>query len=157
MPAKYTPERFFAQHTVNENGCHVWSGSLHKDGYGQLNYMRKYWLAHRLAWTLTKGQIPDGLCVCHRCDNPPCFNPEHLFLGTHARNMGDMKAKGRRKNVNQGTSNGRSKVTWEQASEIRRLYAAKELNQVQLGERFGITQTSISLLLRNKTWVVNHL
>lgn len=152
MPAKYTPERFFSQARPNERGCKIWNGSLQKDGYGQLNYQSKGWLAHRLSWTLTNGPIPEGMCVCHSCDNPPCINPEHLFLGTNSENMADMKAKGRRKNVNAGEKNGRAKLTWEDVTEIRRAYAAKEVNQLQLAKKFPISQTSISLLLKNKIW-----
>ena len=79
------------------DGCVEWPRGRSRSGYGQLRSEdRTPWLAHRLAWTLTNGPIPDGLLVCHRCDNPPCVNPEHLFLGTHVDNMRDMVQKGRR-------------------------------------------------------------
>lgn len=80
-------------------GCWEWMGSYFGTGYGQftvrMGRTRKNWIAHRYAWARTFGPIPDGLWVLHRCDNPKCVRPDHLFLGTHADNMADMKAKGR--------------------------------------------------------------
>lgn len=77
-------------------GCHVWQGST-VAGYGHLYVDGKLKLAHRVSWELAKGEIPEGLFVLHKCDNPPCINPEHLFAGTHEDNMKDMDAKGRRR------------------------------------------------------------
>ncbi len=79
----------------NHNGCWVWIGALDTLGYGHLTIKRKLRLAHRVSWELANGSIPDGLHVLHHCDNPPCVNPSHLFLGTHLDNMRDMIAKGR--------------------------------------------------------------
>jgi hypothetical protein len=76
-------------------GCWVWSGATNRKGYGVYIFRGKYVGAHRVAWTLFRGPIPDGLFVLHRCDNPPCLNPDHLFLGTHNDNMIDMVLKGR--------------------------------------------------------------
>jgi predicted XRE-type DNA-binding protein len=150
---KYTPEHFFSVLFKQENGCWKWPKSLHKDGYGHLTYHGKYWLASRLAWHLSNGDIPDGMCVCHKCDNPACCNPDHLFLGTHAENMNDMKHKGRRKKINAHEKNGRAKLTKQDVMQIRHLYHAKKATQTQLAKLFGITQTSISLIVRNKSWV----
>lgn len=75
--------------------CWPWTGSRTRTGYGKCSVDGRHVAAHRLAWQLTNGPIPDGLHVLHRCDNPPCCNPGHLFLGTHTDNVRDMLAKGR--------------------------------------------------------------
>ena len=77
------------------NDCIEWPLYRHEDGYGQLRVGEKKWRVHRLAWTFMYGEIPEGMCVLHRCDNPPCFNPKHLFIGTKADNTKDMISKGR--------------------------------------------------------------
>ncbi len=82
-------------------GCWLWVGAYHKTGYGLISSdaderkRRKNILTHRAVWTVVNGDIPDGLFVLHRCDNPPCVNPSHLFLGTQRDNIADMHAKGR--------------------------------------------------------------
>ena len=78
-----------------EQGCWVWRGRRTRFGYGQFEFRGRTWVAHRLAWTLLRGTIPDGLCVCHICDNPPCVNPEHLFVTTYQGNSDDMVRKER--------------------------------------------------------------
>ena len=153
MPAKNTPDKFWSMCEKRENSCWEWSKCLHKDGYGQLNYHRKYWLAHRLAWALTNGEIPPGMCVCHKCDNPKCINPDHLFLGSHADNMNDMKKKGRRKGINAGEANGRAKITQRIADEMRRKYKEGGHTQMQLSAMYGLSQPTVSLILLNKAWV----
>lgn len=75
--------------------CIEWTGLRIRRGYGQTSLHNRRIMAHRLAWIIANGPIPDGLCVCHRCDNPPCCNVEHLFLGTVKDNTQDMVAKGR--------------------------------------------------------------
>ena len=89
-------------YTVSQTGCWIWNGPTNNSGYGtyrrdlfQVPYKDSIQLAHRHAWTLTNGPIPDGLYVCHTCDTPPCINPDHLFLGSAADNLRDAQAKGR--------------------------------------------------------------
>ena len=88
--------RFWSK--VNQRGpddCWEWQEGKSKQGYGQFTLYGAHLRAHRFAWMLTHGPIPDEMLVCHKCDNPPCCNPSHLFLGTHLDNQRDKKAKGR--------------------------------------------------------------
>lgn len=87
-------ERFFEK--VDRSGdCWIWNGSRDGKGYGSFYLEGRLHKAHRAAWMLLKGPIPDGIEACHRCDTPPCCNPDHIFLGTHAENMADARTKGR--------------------------------------------------------------
>lgn len=105
MPARMTEELFWSKVDIrSENECWPWLGCKDKDGYGQLRWADKYERqnvkAHRVAWELKKGPIPEGLGVLHNCDSPDCINYEkHMFLGTQADNQRDMSAKGRNHNT----------------------------------------------------------
>lgn len=88
-------QKLKSQVLVTENGCWEWQGFRHKKGYGDMSYRCKNWRVHRLAYHLFHGPIPKGMVICHTCDNRPCCNPLHLFLGTFDINNKDMAAKGR--------------------------------------------------------------
>lgn len=89
-------EAGFWSRLMHRDGCMVWSGSKNRHGYGTVRYKGRCLLVHQLSWILKNGPIPEGMCVCHSCDNPTCGKPDHLWLGTHKENMDDMTRKGRR-------------------------------------------------------------
>lgn len=127
-------ERFVVR---KPDGCWGWTGKVGSTGYPDLTPGR----GHRTAYELFVGPIPDGLYVLHRCDNPPCTNPSHLMLGTHADNMADAARKGRL-----GT-----KLNVEQVRKIRALGAAGA-GHLQLAVRFDVTKDTIRRILRRETW-----
>jgi hypothetical protein len=109
--------------------------------------------AHRVSWEMARGPIPRGLYVCHRCDNPPCVNPAHLFIGTQTDNMADMKAKGRwRGGERRPERYSSTNLTWEGVREIRRLYVGG-MSVKDLAPRFGICKSSVRNIIHGRTWV----
>lgn len=114
--------------------------------------------AHRVAWELTHGPIPDGLNVLHDCDNPPCVNPEHLFLGTQVDNSKDMDAKGRRNNGvrdQRGEKNNGRKLTEATAQTVLDLYAAG-CAQADIMRSTGVTRANVWAIVHRKSWVHLH-
>ena len=150
MPRGQTPEEFFAK-AVEVDGCLVWSGTKSKDGYGQTSYQGKQILAHRLAYLLTHGSIPEGVEICHDCDNPPCIKPAHLFPGTHAENMSDMKAKKRSGRL-PGSKHGRAKITEETVLQIRKEYIPLKFTYRMLSEKHGVSMRAVEHILRGDQW-----
>jgi hypothetical protein len=137
------------------SGCWLWQGRRNHQGYGlwREHASGKNWVVHRLIWELFNDQpVPDGLQVCHTCDNPPCCNPEHLWIGTATDNAQDKVAKGRwRGGDTRGELNGQSKLTEPQVVEIRRRVAAGE-TRTALALEFGVHLITVSQLVRRLTW-----
>jgi len=139
----------------NKKDCWPWSGAKKPNGYGNVRIDKKYLVAHRVAFTLANGPIPDGYIVCHICDNPSCCNPSHLMLGTVKSNSADMLIKNRQKtpeSAARGVVNGMSKLDDQSVTEIRRAYRSKELNQYELADAYGVSQATIGAIVNNKTW-----
>ena len=134
----------------NSESCWEWQGGKTPDGYGKAGHKHRNYLAHRLAWELTFGPIPEGLQVLHRCDNPPCCNPAHLFLGTHADNMRDMAAKSRRDS--HGEKNNRAKLTVKQVLEIRERYIPDGSRNSVLAAEYGVCAATIGNVGKRETW-----
>lgn len=129
--------------------CWEWTASKHFSGYGEIGYLGKKHKAHRISWMIHHGEIPEGLYVLHKCDNPACVNPDHLFLGTHNDNMADKMQKGRCSAL-KGESNGESRLTEQQVKEIRALYPS--FNQIKIGKMFNVSNTTISKIVRRESW-----
>lgn len=126
--------------------CWPWKAYRLKKGYGQLQRTEGgTQLAHRIAFELTHGPVPPGMLVCHRCDNPPCCNPAHLFLGTNDENMADMARKGRASRQ-YGEAHGLCKLSDDQVREIRRRFAAGEAKR-KLGREFGVRHSHIRAIV----------
>lgn len=124
--------------------CWPFTGFLNALGYGQMTENRTSVGAHRVAWRAAFGPIPEGMCVCHACDNPPCCNPAHLFLGTHADNMADAASKKRMwREPGRNEDNKHHKLSNGQVREIRVRYAAGGISQRGLGREYGVTQAQI--------------
>lgn len=150
------------------NACWPWTGYT-KDGYGRMKAIgRDNEFTHRVAWKIANGPIPEGVFICHHCDNPPCCNPKHLFEGTNADNMLDMRRKNRSavglKNGSftqperrpRGERAGSSKLTEDEVRRMRETYYRGGVTQERLSVRYGISQSCVSAAVsrkaKRKTW-----
>ena len=133
----------------NERGCRLWTGrQLGK--YGSLKLRGRQLYAHRVAWTLAKGAIPNGMILLHTCDVPLCCNVEHLRLGTHADNIADMHAKGRA-NIARGVQRTSAKLTDASVVEIHER-AGRGESMPSIAARMGVAASRISDILNAKSW-----
>ena len=147
-------ERFWASVDKSApNGCWHWVGCILGTGYGQFTVRsdgnKRRYGAHRFSYQLNVGDIPGGLFVCHRCDNPRCVNPEHLFLGTTQDNTADRHRKGRDP---RGEASNRSKLTNDKVRQIRALYVPRKFPTRRLAKLFGISQTNVRDIIARKIW-----
>lgn len=129
--------------------CHVWTGYRSWTGYGRFRYQGKTRNAQRVAWQLAHGPIPIGLCVCHKCDNPPCVNVEHLFLGTPKDNATDKASKGR---AQRGDWHPNSKLNDALVAELLSRAKSGPVNMAQIAREIGVDRVTISYVLSRKTW-----
>ena len=139
-------ERFWSKVDKSDN-CWEWMASRNEHGYGKFAKSGSWVFAHRFAFELLVGPIPDGKCVCHKCDNPACVNPEHLFLGSHAENMRDMAQKGRAIS-RPGERNPRAILD----EDAVRLIRQSELSSRELGSVFGVKPVTIYKARRGENW-----
>lgn len=134
----------------NGSRCWEWTGAKTKKGYGSFGYIYGTEYAHRISYIFAFGEIPDGLFVCHGCDNRKCVNPNHLFLGTPKENSEDMVSKGR-SIVNE--KNPRAKLKSSEVREIRKiLSSSSNLSHKEIASMFGVSSATISLIGSNSTW-----
>lgn len=145
-------ERLLAKITMKMEGCWLWTGATHAFGYGVIcvRHGKGNMVAHRAMWIEHNGPIPDGLQVLHKCDNPPCCNPDHLFLGTKKDNMQDMISKGRQKH-DKGEKASKARLTERDVVDLRRLalggIARKELERI-----YGLTKSGVAAIIRRRAW-----
>lgn len=132
--------------------CWEWSGYRMPKGYGQVGINGKVYLTHRVAYEIELGEIPEDLQVLHKCDNPPCCNPAHLFLGTNGDNRADMVQKGRQSS---GEKHWNHKLTNAQVDEIRQRYSKWGIggeHSTALSKEFGVTARTIRHIVNHELW-----
>lgn len=150
-PLLYAPrasmfERFAEKHRLSENGCWEWTATKDAAGYGHFGIASSVSAnAHRVSYELHVGPIPEGIMVCHRCDNPSCVNPQHLFLGTGQDNMMDRQSKGR---TARGERNGKSVITAEIARYIRR----SSRSERAIASELGVSRGTVNAVRSRRTW-----
>ena len=132
--------------------CWEWTSRLNRDGYGSIRVGPTSILAHRAAYLMSGGVLEAGNCVCHKCDNPKCCNPSHLFVSDHTGNMLDMRNKGRRKGIGLGEKNGRAKLTQEFVKEIRVKRASGVLLK-ELAQMYGVAISTINRASQGENWI----
>jgi hypothetical protein len=150
-----TPEqRYFDKvDRRGEDECWPWNAGIKGDGYGSIYWNgRSGHIAHRVGWLLWNGPIPEGLDVCHKCDNPLCHNPKHWFLGTRAENNADKTNKGRQAKGDALRTVRQTKLDWHKVRAIRLSYESSEATQYELAARYGVSQTQIWHVIHHEAW-----
>lgn len=144
--------RFFRNIKINSiNDCWEWTGYRERRGYGKFGFDGGT-LAHRFSYLYHKGEITEGMQVCHSCDNTSCVNPDHLWLGTNRDNQVDCIKKGRAfRNSPKGSRNGLSKLTETKVKEIRKLKKEK-VTEREIAKRFGISKSNVFYITSRRTW-----
>ena len=154
-------KRFWASVDISgrPDSCWLWRGARSKSGYGNFRINYKQHKAHRLAYEFTYGPICDGLFACHHCDNPPCCNPHHLFLGTAQDNSDDFFKKGRKRKEepfevmsqrSRGSGNGRAKLSESDIPCIRKLQGGKDIKEV--AKLFHVSPSMVRFIWKGENW-----
>lgn len=138
-------ERFWSRASKPRRGCWEWQGPRNGSGYGIVNFRDQMWRTHRLSLTLASGPIEDGLQVCHRCDNPPCIRPDHLYVGSALENSMDRADRGR-----QGV--GQFAKLSEADADIIRERALSGEDEAALASDFGVSQNTVRRIARGRIW-----
>lgn len=146
----------------NPDACWLWTGAKSPKGYGRVSVgsrttkTKHAAISSRIAYMLTYGEIPHGLHVLHKCDNPPCCNPTHLFLGTNRDNINDRAAKGRPSGFalmdTRGERHPRARLTAVDVREIRVLIAADDRSRGAVAEKYGVTRNHVNSIVSRRTW-----
>lgn len=157
LPTMPINDRLYSKVVVNErSGRWEWSGYT-RNGYGRItvgsrtNGTRKTESAHRLSYMLSRGEIPPGYEVCHKCDNPCCINPEHLFLGTRQENMKDRERKGRNI-IFTGEEQPLSKLTKKAVKDARWERAFRGTTYQALADKYGVSKKTMQNAINGVTW-----
>lgn len=156
-------DRFWAKvdKSAGNDACWIWTGYIHWKGYGQFSVsaQKRTRRAHRVAYEIKYGKIPDGAFVCHKCDNRSCCNPAHLFLGSPQDNTSDMIIKGRQSQgeyhslrTPRGEAHRNHKLTRETVESIRKRYESGGTSQRSLAAEFNVSKTLIANILHKRAW-----
>ena len=150
-----TLEERFWKYVMKADDCWPWIGTTNHDGYGVLRTRlesgrRQSTFAHRVSWQMHYGEITEGLEVCHKCDNPPCVKPEHLFLATHIENIRDATVKGRMRGL-RGELNWNAKLTDKMVLEIH-LMTSQGVSRTAIAKHFNVSTALISAIARRQIW-----
>lgn len=149
------PIRFLKQAEtsgLDPTPCWTWTGGVNSNGYGRFVDKNRHALAHRVSHELFVGPIPDGMNVCHSCDNRVCVNPHHLWLGSQSENLKDAVAKGRMKRPDtNGERNGNRKLSADDVRAIRAMFSGG-LRRYRIAERFGVSPSTVGEIIARKIW-----
>ena len=165
MSKKSIYQKFIEKVSKTPN-CWIWKGAMRggECEYGNIRFGKKRKLAHRLSWEIYYGKIPKGKLILHKCDNPRCVNPKHLFMGTQLDNVKDRVRKNRSaigknhgfylhpESIARGENASHTKLTTKQVLEIRRKYIPRKYGLVKLAKEYGVTMGSIYPIIKRTNW-----
>ena len=169
IPSGERTAKFWSLVNINPNGCWEWNAYLNKWGYGTFYYEGDVFLAHRVSWVICNSRSPGQLCVLHKCDNPKCVRPDHLFLGTDLDNARDKIKKGRARigvmprgdlhwsrripeKIPKGERNGHAKLSSEDVKFIRENYVKRKVPYTFFAKKFGVEWSTIRSVVKMRNW-----